>query len=226
MQNKKGKMKTPTTEDNAETSALEARHKIYPQLIEVDPMKIKFNERNPRKHGGTEYLRLKESVKEVGVVQKPTVRVLAGGFYECVDGEGRVRAAQEAGLAKIWVVSLGILSDTDALLMLQAANSVREFNYLAACQGLANLHRQGQSRESIARSVGANGSSIQTDIAVGYFPERTLALVQNDLLLQSSKEDSGKECSEEGLEKKRTISWSAHTFSSLLPLRIQLERYA
>jgi ParB family chromosome partitioning protein len=113
--------------------------KFYPQLIEVDPKLIKFNESNPRRHQGPEFFRLKESVKEVGVVQQPTVRVLSRGFYECIDGEGRIRAAQEAGILSIWAVSLGKISDIDALLMLQAANVVRDFHYLAECKGLAQF---------------------------------------------------------------------------------------
>jgi ParB/RepB/Spo0J family partition protein len=186
--------------------------KLYPQLIEVDPRKIRFNERNPRKHQGAEYLRLRESVKEIGVVQLPTVRRLAGGFYECIDGEGRIKAAQEAGLEKIWVICLDIIDDVEALTMLQAANVVRSFSYLSGCKGLANLHREGQTYETIARNLGVSSRIVKTDVSVGYFPEQTIALIQHHLL-QSSEEDR---------EGKRTLLWSAHTFYTLLPLRIQI----
>lgn len=189
------------------------REKQYPQLIAVDPMKIKFNERNPRRHQGAEFHRLKESVRELGVVQLPTVRVMAGGFYECIDGEGRVKAAQEAGLPTISVVCFGIVDDMEALTMLQAANAVRSFGYLAGCKGLANLHRQGQTSESIARNLGVSRRIVQTDISVGYFPERTLTLIQQDIL-QSDEVDG---------EGKRTLSWSAKTFAALLPLRVQIK---
>lgn len=123
-----------------------------PQLIEVDPQRIKFNPKNPRKHQGPEYLRLKQSVKEVGVIQLPTLRVLPGGFYEAIDGEGRVRSAQEARRQTMWAISLGLVNDQDALTMLQASNTVRSFGFLAECRGLANLHRQGQSVETIAKN--------------------------------------------------------------------------
>ena len=209
----------------------QARQKQQPQLIEVDPMKVKFNPLNPRKHGGTEYFRLKASMQQIGVVQMPTVRQLAGGFYECVDGEGRVKAAQETGLTKIWVVCLGIVSDMDALVMLQAANIVREFSYLAGCKGLANLHRRGQTIESIAKSLGASFSTVQVDIAVGYFPEQTVALIQNDLLQSGERGGQSKlskkipqsESGEENRREKRSLLWSPQTFATLLPLRVQVK---
>jgi hypothetical protein len=196
--------------------------KLYPQLIEVDPMMIKFNEQNPRKHQGTEFLRLKESVREIGVVQLPTVRALSGGFSECIDGEGRVKAAQEAQIPTIWVISLGKVSDIDALIMLQAANTVRDFSYLAGCKGLANLHRQGQSSESIAHSLGVSSKTVQRDISIGYFPERTLTLIQEDLLRAGKEtQDLDVTGNQVGLGEKRMFSWSASTLYTLFPLRIQ-----
>src|SRR5262249_6000833 len=100
---------------------------FHRELIEVDPCRIKFNPKNPRKHLGTEFLRLRKSIDEVGVVQAPTVRVLSGGFYESIDGEGRIQAAQEAHLKSMPVVSVGVIDDDEALIMLQAANTVRSF---------------------------------------------------------------------------------------------------
>lgn len=193
-----------------------------PQLVQVDPHRIKFNAQNPRKHEGMEFVRLKQSVQEVGVVQFPTVRTRPGGFYECIDGEGRVKAAQEAELEKIWVICLGLVSDDDALIMLQAANEVREFSYLARCKGLANLHRQGHSGEQIAKSLGVNTRTVQMNIAVGYFPEQTLALIQNDML-QSSESRLANDSGEEDLRNNPGISWSEYTFYALLLLRIQIK---
>ncbi len=149
-----------------------------PQLIEVDPQRIKFSPLNPRKHQGTEFDRLKQSVREVGMVQLPTVRVLPGGFYEVIDGEGRVRTSQEKQNGSMWAISLGVVSDQDALIMLQSANGVRSFSFLAECRGLANLHRQGLSSRNMSGKVGVHFTVIAYYVAIGYFPNHLLEMIQ------------------------------------------------
>jgi ParB-like chromosome segregation protein Spo0J len=111
------------------------QQRFFPQLIQVDPHMITFSPMNPRKHRENELHQLKKSLENVGMVQMPTVRV---------------RAAQAANLERIWVVSVGILSDHEAATMLLAANAVRIFGFLHECRGLANLHRQGDSTATLA----------------------------------------------------------------------------
>ncbi len=150
-------------------------------LIEVDPQRIKFNPLNPRKHRGPEYLRLKENIKKNGIIQLPTVRVLDGKFYEVIDGEGRVSIAQEEHFEKIPVVSVGIIDEHEALVMLQSANTMRSFNFLAECKGLANLHRQGNTIRQLAEQFSSHESKIANMVAIGYFPDELLAKIQDDI---------------------------------------------
>lgn len=150
-------------------------------LIEVDPQRIKFNPLNPRKHRGTEYMRLRESIKRIGIVQLPTVRVLDGKFFEAIDGEGRISIAQEEHFEKIWVISVGIIEEHEALVMLQSANTMRSFNFLAECKGLANLHRQGNTGEQLAEQFSSNQPRISTMVALGYFPDELLTKIQDDI---------------------------------------------
>lgn len=157
------------------------RPSVSPQLIEIDPRLVKGNPANPRKHLGSQFLRLKKSVQDVGLVQFPAVRVLPGGFFECIDGEGRVQAARESHAERIWVVSFGVLDDETALLMLQAANVIRSFNLLAECRGLANLHRQGMTSTSLAKKFGLHASLISDLIAIGYFPNELMDMIQEDI---------------------------------------------
>lgn len=153
-----------------------------PQLIEVDPQRIKFNALNPRKHGGDEFARLKQSIQEIGIVQMPLVRILPGGFYEVIDGEGRVRSAQELRLPKIMVISLGHVDDNESLTMLVASNTVREFGFMAYCKGLAHLNRQGLSTDKIAKQLGVlkSGELIRS-MSVGYFPDQIQDLILNGI---------------------------------------------
>jgi hypothetical protein len=156
-------------------------------LIQVDPRRIKFNPHNPRKHHGLEYVRLKESIQQIGIIQPPIVRVLPGGFYEVIDGEGRVSVAQELGVETIWVISVGIVSDHEALVMLQASNSLRSFHFLAECKGLANLHREGMSLSKLAKHFGCGHTKIRVMVAVGYLPARMLAQVEEHIASSESR---------------------------------------
>jgi hypothetical protein len=195
------------SEEHTLSKKLKRDKKVHqPQLVEVDPHLVKFNVTNPRKHRGTEFLRLRKSIEDVGVVQMPTVRVLSGGFYECIDGEGRIQAAQEARLKSIWVVSYGLMSDREALTMLQAANAVRSFGFLIECRGLANLHRQGETHASLANKFGVSKSQIQDMVSIGYFPEELHTLILDDIT--QSEEHANR--------------WTHALLSQLLPLRQEL----
>lgn len=173
------------------------------QLIEVDPQRIKFNPLNPRKHRGTEYIRLKASVKSIGIVQLPTVRILPGGFYEVIDGEGRVSIAQEEKFEKIWVVSVGIIDEQEAMMMLQSANTTRSFNFLAECKGLANMHRQGRTNIELAKQFGNSETKIRDMVAIGYLPGQILTRIEEDI----SKNE------------ERAAVWNWSLLCNILPLR-------
>ena len=74
------------------------------RLIQVSPMSIVPNPRQPRSHFDPEDLaELVHSVREFGVLQPVVVRPLdeASGTYELIMGERRLRASREAGLETI-----------------------------------------------------------------------------------------------------------------------------
>ena len=72
---------------------------------EVDINLIQPNPRQPRTVFDPEQLQeLSASIKEVGVMQPPVVRSIAGGKYELVMGERRLRASKLAGLKTIPVI--------------------------------------------------------------------------------------------------------------------------
>lgn len=180
------------------------RSSVYTRhLIEVDPQRIKFNPLNPRKHRGTEYIRLQASIRAIGIVQPPIVRILPAGFYEVIDGEGRVSIAQEEHVEKIWVVSVGIIDEHDALVMLQASNTMRSFNLLAECKGLATLHRQGMSSKDLAKQFGSSDSKIITMVAIGYFPAQILARIEEHI----------------ATAEKQAEVWTYTLLLQILPLR-------
>lgn len=72
---------------------------------EIDINLISPNPRQPRKHFDQVALdELIASIKEIGILQPPVVRVTTNGRYELVMGERRYRAAKAAGLKTIPVI--------------------------------------------------------------------------------------------------------------------------
>jgi hypothetical protein len=177
-----------------------------PRLMQVDPFLIKFNVANPRTHRGMAWFRLKNSMEKVGMVQFPTVRDLYAEFVECLDGVGRVLVARENHEKRIWVVNLGKVHDSDALMMLQAANVVRTFGLLDECRGLANLHRQGETIRSLADKFSVEHTKTAKMVDIGYFPDDLLTPIRDDI---AQSEDHAQR-------------WTYSLFIELLPLRQKL----
>ena len=72
---------------------------------EVDINLIQANPRQPRTVFDPDQLaELAASIKEVGVMQPPVVRTVAGGKYELIMGERRLRASKLAGLKTIPII--------------------------------------------------------------------------------------------------------------------------
>lgn len=180
---------------------------LQPELVEVNPNRIKFTTDNPRRHKGFEFDRLQASIAEIGYVQLPTVRLdTTPGFYVCIDGEGRILAAQNAGDTSIWVVSYGRLDETTAMKMLEAANTVRYFSYLAECKGIANMHRRKMTINMIAKTLGATPSKVTELVSIGYFPNDIYNLIEKDIM------------DGEG-ESVRSVSWK-----TILPMLLVLRQ--
>ena len=72
---------------------------------EIDINLISPNPRQPRKHFDQVALdELIASIKEIGILQPPVVRMASNGRYELIMGERRYRAAKAAGLKTIPVI--------------------------------------------------------------------------------------------------------------------------
>ncbi|HCL00580.1 MAG TPA: DNA-binding protein, partial [Candidatus Marinimicrobia bacterium] len=71
------------------------------QIAEIDVEKISANPHQPRKEFNPQAMeKLKQSIKENGIIQPITVRQLDDGF-ELIAGERRLRACIELGLKGI-----------------------------------------------------------------------------------------------------------------------------
>ena len=64
--------------------------------------KIKANPNQPRREFATDALQeLAESIRQIGIIQPITLRLMEDGTYQIIAGERRWRASQMAGLTSI-----------------------------------------------------------------------------------------------------------------------------
>jgi ParB family chromosome partitioning protein len=103
---------------------------------------------------------LAESIKQQGVMQPVLVRPVAGGRYEVIAGERRVRAARLAGLEEVPVL-VRVVPDETAAVMALIENMQREdLNALEEAQGLQRLVGEfGLTHEQAAQAVGRSRSA-------------------------------------------------------------------
>ena len=141
----------------------------------IDP-----NPRQPRRRFDHEALAgLADSVRSRGVLQPIVARPLAGGRYELVAGERRLRAARMAGLDAIPAV-VRQTEDWERLDLALAENMAREdLNPVEAARACSMLvDDRGLSRAEVARRVGRSRVAISNLLRLLELPEEALALIE------------------------------------------------
>ena len=84
--------------------------------FEIDINKIEVNPNQPRSNfDSSELNSLKNSIKEIGIIQPITVRKIDSSKYEIISGERRFRATKKAGLTSIPCYIRGVESESDIL---------------------------------------------------------------------------------------------------------------
>jgi ParB family chromosome partitioning protein len=97
-----------------------------PSTVTAALDKIRHPKKQPRRYFAPEKLaQLVQSVKEHGILEPLLVRPLDDGEYELVAGERRLRAAREAGLTEVPIVSR-VLDDKQAFQIALMENLQRE----------------------------------------------------------------------------------------------------
>mgnify|MGYP003333139364 FL=1 len=139
---------------------------------EVDINLIQPNSRQPRTVFDQEQLNeLAASIKEVGILQPPVVRELAGGKYELIMGERRLRAAKLAGLKNIPVI---IRQTPDNELLREALlenihrSQLNALEEAAAYQNLINDF--GYTHDELANKIGKSRPVISNTLRLLNLP--------------------------------------------------------
>jgi ParB family chromosome partitioning protein len=150
-------------------------------LREIPTELIRPNPSQPRREFDDEaLLALAESVKARGILQPVVVRPLAGGNYELVAGERRLRAAVIAGVGEV----PAIVRETDESERLELAlieNMAREdLNAIEEARACATLVEDlGLTKEEVGRRVGRSRVAVSNLIRMLELPDEALTMVES-----------------------------------------------
>jgi ParB family chromosome partitioning protein len=141
---------------------------------------VKPNPRQPRRTFDDEKLAgLAESIASRGLLQPLVVRPLAGGTYELVAGERRLRAAKLAGLETVPAL-VREADDWERLDLALAENMAREdLNPVEEARACSMLVEDlGLTKGEVARRVGRSRVAISNLIRILELPDEALELVE------------------------------------------------
>jgi ParB family transcriptional regulator, chromosome partitioning protein len=154
--------------------------KVEEGLRNIPPDLIQPNPRQPRQDFDDARLaELAESIRARGVLQPIVVRPLAGGGFELVAGERRLRAAKIAELETIPAL-VRDTEDWERLDLALAENMARQdLNAVEAARACATLVDDlGLTKEEVGRRVGRSRVAISNLIRLLDLPEEALELIE------------------------------------------------
>jgi ParB family chromosome partitioning protein len=150
-------------------------------LREIPVDLIDPNPRQPRSgFDETKLSELADSIRARGVLQPIVVRPLAGGRYELVAGERRLRAARIAGVEVIPAM-LRQTEDWERLDIALAENMARQdLNAVEEARACAMLVDDlGLTKEEVGKRVGRSRVAISNLIRLLDLPEEALELIES-----------------------------------------------
>jgi ParB family chromosome partitioning protein len=155
-----------------------------PGLRELPVELVKPNPRQPRRDFDEEALvALSESIRSRGLLQPILVRPLAGGEYELVAGERRLRAAKLAGLETIAAV-VRAAEDWERLDLALAENMARaDLNPVEEARACAMLVDDlGITKEEVGRRIGRSRVAVSNLVRLLELPDDVLELLESGAL--------------------------------------------
>lgn len=141
--------------------------------------RVEPNSGQPRRNFDPEAITtLADSIRQYGLIQPLTVRMLQNGQYQIIAGERRWRAAREAGLTEVPVMVIQA-DDRKAMELALIENLQREdLNPLEEAQGYRSLIEEfGLSQEETAQRVGRSRPAITNALRLLNLPEGLQKLV-------------------------------------------------
>jgi ParB family chromosome partitioning protein len=188
------------------------------QIVSLNVDEITPNPYQPRKFFDRDGLgELSRSIKEYGILQPISVRLINGSRYELVAGERRLRACKMAGVKTIPCVVVSITDQQSAILAIIENLQRQNLNYIEEAEGFQNLILDYSfTQEALAEKIGKSQSTIANKLRILKLPKKIQkVLIENDLserharaLLSLNNENSQMEVLQkivkEGLTVKKT----------------------
>jgi ParB family transcriptional regulator, chromosome partitioning protein len=153
-------------------------------LREIPPELIQPNARQPRRTFDQARLaELAESIRTRGVLQPIVVRPLAGGSFELIAGERRLRAAQMVKLETVPAL-VRDTEDWERLDLALAENMARvDLNPVEEARACAMLVDDlGLTKQEVGRRVGRSRVAISNLVRLLELPEDALELIETGAL--------------------------------------------
>jgi len=151
-----------------------------PALRQIPVDLIRPNPDQPRKEfNGESLLALAESIEAKGVLQPLVVRALAGGTYELIAGERRLRAAKIAKLEQVPAI-IRDAAGTERLELALLENVAREdLNAVDEARACATLVEDlGVSKAELASRIGKSRPAVANAIRLLDLPDDVLELIE------------------------------------------------
>lgn len=145
---------------------------------------IRPNRRQPRRSfDGDALVALSESIRARGILQPLVVRPVAGGTFELVAGERRLRAARLAGLEEVPAV-VRETEEAEQLELALVENVAREdLNPVEEARACATLVDDlGVSKEELGRRIGRSRVAVSNLIRLLDLPDEVLDLLTQGVL--------------------------------------------
>lgn len=150
-------------------------------INEVPVFKVKANPNQPRREFSPESLQeLAESIRQIGIIQPITLRLMEDGTYQIIAGERRWRAAQMAGLTTI-PAYVRTADDENMMQMALVENIQREdLNAIEIALAYQNLIEQYDlTQDRLAEKVGKKRATIANYLRLLKLPAQVQVALQN-----------------------------------------------
>ena len=151
----------------------------------ISTTRIRPNPQQPRRSFPEDALaELAESIRCYGILQPLTVR-RAGGDFELIAGERRLRAARLAGLREVPCLIARVGEEDSALLALIENLQRRDLDYWEEADALARLiRRYDLTQEQAAEKLGKSQSTVANKLRLLRLPEPVRAAAQKYALTE------------------------------------------
>ncbi len=163
-------------------SAMQPSAQQSPLLLPLQ--KIEPNRLQPRKSFNEEELSsLADSIRQHGVIQPLTVRLLDTGYYQIIAGERRWRAARMAGLREVPVVIIEA-DDKKAMELALIENLQRaDLTPIEEARGYQQLIGEyGLTQEQVADRVSKSRPAVANAMRLLSLPDELLSMVESGKL--------------------------------------------